>query len=85
MVGFNIGGIPDVVCEDETGFLAPGGNVPGLSVAFMKALADRDHLRACGERGRALMQRDYSLEVQAKAYGAFYAETLADAARFGSS
>jgi glycosyltransferase involved in cell wall biosynthesis len=80
VVGFATGGIPELVREDETGFLAAPGNVAGLSLAFMKAFADDDRLRACGIRGRAMIERDYSLAAQAAAYRAFYARVIAEAA-----
>lgn len=80
VVGFAAGGIPDLVREDETGFLAAPGNVAALSLAFMKAFADSDRLRACGARGRAMVERDYSLAAQAAAYQAFYARVIAEAA-----
>jgi glycosyltransferase involved in cell wall biosynthesis len=83
VVGFNVGGVGDVVREDENGFLAPAGSVPGLSLAFMKAFANADHLRACGARGRALMEKDYCLAAPASAYRDLYAGAIADAKRHG--
>jgi len=83
VVGFNVGGVPDLVREDETGFLAPAGSIPGLSLAFMKAFADAGHLRACGARGRAMVARDYTLGAQARAYAAFYDGIAAEARRLG--
>ncbi len=81
VVGFSVGGVPDLVREDETGFLAVPGNVPGLSLAFMKAFADRDHLQACGVRGREMVERGYTLQAQADAYAAFYERVSAEAER----
>jgi glycosyltransferase involved in cell wall biosynthesis len=79
VVGFAAGGIPDLVREDETGFLAPPGNVAALSLAFMKAFENVEHLRNCGTRGRAMVERDYSLAAQATAYRAFYERVIAGA------
>ena len=81
VVGFRVGGIPDLVREDETGFLAPPGNVAGLSLAFMKAFADPEHLRACGARGRALVLERHTLAAQAKSYAALYQDVIDTAAR----
>ena len=83
VVGFKVGGVPDLVHEDETGFLAAPGHVPGLSLAFMKAFSDLGRLRACGARGRALVEADYTLERQARAYASFYEEVLENAAEVG--
>jgi glycosyltransferase involved in cell wall biosynthesis len=79
VVGFAAGGIPDLVREDETGFLAPPGNVAALSLAFMKAFENVEHLRNCGARGRTMVERDYSLAAQATAYRAFYERVIAGA------
>ncbi len=76
VVGFRVGGIPDLVREDETGFLAAAGHVPGLSLAFMKAFADNEHRRACGQRARALVERDYTLAANARAYMALYQDMI---------
>jgi glycosyltransferase involved in cell wall biosynthesis len=79
VVGFAAGGIPDLVREDETGFLATPGNVASLSLAFMKAFGGAD-LRAVGARGRAMVERAHSLKAQASAYSAFYEKAIAAAA-----
>lgn len=81
VVGFGVGGIPDVVREDETGYLAAPGHVPGLSLAFMKAFSDPERLRACGRRGRQLIVQSYSLDTQARAYAALYEQTFDETQR----
>lgn len=74
VVGFAVGGVPEVVNNGEHGFLAPPGNVPALSLAFMEAFADMDRLKACGARGRALVERRHTLAMQADAYLVLYRE-----------
>lgn len=80
VVGFDIGGVPDMVREGETGFLAPAGNVAAFSAAFMAALSDPERLAAYGARGRALVEERYSPRAQAAAYLALYTR-LTEAAR----
>ena len=77
VVGFAVGGVPDVVENGVHGFLAPAGNVSGLSLAFMEAFADLDRLKACGARGRALVEERHTLKSQADAYLALYGELYA--------
>ncbi|MGE3477115.1 MAG: glycosyltransferase family 4 protein [Rhodospirillaceae bacterium] len=72
VVGFGVGGIPDMVKEGETGFLASPGSIPGLAGAFMAAFADPDRLRDCGMRARARVEAIHAPEVQAKAYLTLY-------------
>ncbi len=85
VVGFGVGGIPDLVHEDETGFLAAPGHVPGLSLAFIKTFSDPDRLRACGQRGRLMVEQSYSLKAQAQAYTALYQQVLGEARSQGNS
>ena len=80
VVGFDIGGVPDMVVEGETGFLAPAGNVPAFSAAFSAALSDADRLKDYGVKGRALVEQQYAPGVQAAAYLTLY-ERLTEAAR----
>jgi len=81
VVGFDVGGIPDMVKEGETGFLASAGNVPALCLAFMTAFADRDRLKACGVRARARVEQFHSPQVQARSYVALYERLIEDAGR----
>jgi glycosyltransferase involved in cell wall biosynthesis len=82
VVGFAVGGVPEVVASGEHGFLAAPGNVAGLSLAFMEAFADMERLKACGVRGRALVARNHTLAAQAESYAALYRDlAAADKAR----
>lgn len=80
IVGFDVGGVPDMVKEGETGFLAPLGNVAALSGAFLAAFQDLDRLAAYGRRARALVEERHSPRAQASAYLALY-ERLIEASR----
>ncbi|MCC6913719.1 MAG: glycosyltransferase [Rhodospirillaceae bacterium] len=81
VVGFNVGGVPDMVWEGETGFLAPPGNVGALSAAFMSAFSDQERLKQDGVRGRALVEEQYSPRAQASAYLALYQQLLEGASK----
>jgi len=76
VVGFDVGGIPDIVIEGETGFLAPAGNTLGLSAAFIAAFAQPERLKYCGKQARQLVELNYAPSVQAKAYFALYRRIL---------
>jgi glycosyltransferase involved in cell wall biosynthesis len=75
VVGFASGGIPDMVRPGETGWLAPTGDVKALRDAIATALLDRDRRLAMSPVCREVAIREYSLDVQAKAYVRLY-ETL---------
>ena len=72
VVGYRVGGIPDMVKDGETGFLAPASNVGVLSAAFVEAFSDLNRLRSCGARGRALVEKRHTLAAQAYAYTELY-------------
>lgn len=79
VVGFNVGGIPDLVKDGETGFLAPTGNIGALSAAFVEAFADTERLLRFGMQGRALIEAVCAPDVQAKAYMHLYEKVIGSA------
>lgn len=79
VVAFAVGGIPDVIVDGDTGFLARPGNVGELAVAFSRAFGDPGELAACGRRGRALMERDYALNRLGDRYRAVFEDVIARA------
>ena len=58
-VGSRVGGIPDVVRDGETGWLAPPGDVPALAAALRRAL-DAPDIEAMGERAQAFARQFFS-------------------------
>ena len=72
VVGFDVGGIPDMVRPGETGELAPAGDAPALAAAIGRVLADpayRDHL---GGNGRRVAVAEYGLARQVGEFRALY-------------
>jgi glycosyltransferase involved in cell wall biosynthesis len=78
VVGFDTGGIPDMVRHGETGLLAPVGDVRALREAISRCLRDRDKCEVMGVNGRKVVEREYTLEVQAKRYIALYEQILGE-------
>ncbi len=76
VVGYHVGGIPDLVKDGETGFLAPAGNTAALSAAFVDALSDLDRLRSYGASGRELIEKTCAPNVQAAAYMDLYQRVI---------
>jgi glycosyltransferase involved in cell wall biosynthesis len=75
VIGFAVGGIPDMVRPGVTGFLVPAGDTTSLRDAI------RDLLEAPGRRAematycRHIAVKEYALEVQAQRYKELY-ETI---------
>ena len=76
VVGFDIGGIPDMVEHKKTGYLVPPRDVAALVDGINWCLFHPD-AAGLGARSRQKAQSCYSLEVQAASYRALYQELLA--------
>jgi len=76
VVGFDTGGIPDMVRPGETGWLAETGNVRALRQAIEQALADERGREKRGTRAREVVEEEYTLERQARRYSELYGEMV---------
>jgi len=76
IVGFNTGGIPDMVRPGETGWLAKTGNVRSLRQAIESALENDGERRRMGQRCREVVEEEYTLKRQAQQYKALYESIL---------
>jgi glycosyltransferase involved in cell wall biosynthesis len=72
VVGFDTGGIPDMVRPGETGWLAETGNVRALRDTIEQALADDAAREQRGQRCRAVVEDEYTLKHQACQYIRLY-------------
>lgn len=62
VVSTNIGGIPEMVVENETGFLVPPGDSMVLAAAIEKLINDRSLAQRLGDSGYDRAQRLFSIE-----------------------
>ncbi|OGB97863.1 MAG: hypothetical protein A3G35_18560 [candidate division NC10 bacterium RIFCSPLOWO2_12_FULL_66_18] len=62
VVASDVGGVPEVIRPGETGWLVPTGDPGALAGAMLEALADQARARRMGERGRQMVEADFSLE-----------------------
>jgi glycosyltransferase involved in cell wall biosynthesis len=71
VVGFAVGGVPDMIREGVNGLLVSASNVPALHVAMVNLLnnAGREDIRA---NCRRVAVEEYSLELQARQYSELY-------------
>ncbi len=76
VVGFDVGGIPDMVRPGITGELVPPGEVTQLGSTIARLLDDPTRRRALAASCRQVAVEEYALEVQAQRYAALYAEML---------
>jgi glycosyltransferase involved in cell wall biosynthesis len=55
-------GIPDVVVEDETGFLVEEGDVDAMAEHILTLVNNRDLAKTFGKKGKAVIQENFTLE-----------------------
>jgi glycosyltransferase involved in cell wall biosynthesis len=76
LVGSNVGGIPEVVLDGETGSLVPFDSPELLAAAVIELLTDTDkaHRFACA--GRQRVETLFSAERMARQYNTLYLDLL---------
>jgi len=72
VVGFDVGGIPELVRPGVTGLLAPAGDANALSAAIGQLLQDPAKRAEMGRNCRRIAVEEYAPEVQARRYRALY-------------
>jgi glycosyltransferase involved in cell wall biosynthesis len=81
VVGFETGGIPDMVRPGETGWLAETGSVRELRRAIETALENDAKREQMAGRCRQVVENEYTMEHQAQQYTALYTSILEDSRR----
>jgi glycosyltransferase involved in cell wall biosynthesis len=79
VVGFRVGGIPDMVRHGENGLLVPTGDVKALSEAIHTLVSDDERRICMGKAGRAIVEREYSAKLQGERYMELYRSILGQA------
>lgn len=77
IVGFDVGGIKDLVMHNKNGFLVPLANLEALAEAILKILFDENLRADMGKYGRTLVERKFKLQAQARTHASLYSELLA--------
>jgi glycosyltransferase involved in cell wall biosynthesis len=76
VVGFDTGGIPDMVRPGATGWLAETGNVRSLRATIEQALNEDSERHRKGQRCREVVEEEYTMERQAHQYRKLYRDLL---------
>ena len=77
VVATRVGGLPDLIDEDETGHLVPRGDAPALAAAVQRLLRDREAARRLGETARARIAERFTAERLIADIEHFYRDLLA--------
>jgi len=81
VVASRVGGIPEVVVPDKTGFLVPPGDAKALAEALNRVLRNRDMARDFGLAGRRRVEDHFSWTSIAAKTQAMYEELLEERAK----
>ena len=76
VVGFDTGGIPDMVKPGETGLLAPRGDVKVLAEKIGWMLASPAEAAAMGKKARSFAIENFHLDLQFRRYMMLYRRAL---------
>ncbi len=77
VIATNVGGLPEVVRDNETGVLCPVGDIEAMSEAAVAILRDPARWQAMSAMAAADARQRFSLESIVAEYEAFYEYTLA--------
>jgi glycosyltransferase involved in cell wall biosynthesis len=77
VVGFDVGGIPDMVRPGVTGLLAPVGDVAAFGAALRTLLRDLALRAELAANCRRIAEEEYALEIQAGRYIGLYKSIVA--------
>ncbi|MFH1722452.1 MAG: glycosyltransferase [Candidatus Altiarchaeota archaeon] len=69
-------GLPETVVDRKTGLLAKEGDVEDLKVKLLKVLDNQDHWPVFGRAGRAHVEENFNLKIQAEKLEEIYKDVL---------
>src|SRR5215510_12419060 len=73
VVGSDVGGIPELVRDGETGRLVPPGKPDALAAAIVDMLSDTERAHAMAQAGQALVRERFTVDAMMAATTAVYA------------
>ncbi|MFN3476912.1 MAG: glycosyltransferase family 4 protein [Candidatus Methylomirabilales bacterium] len=76
VVATEVGGVPEVIRDGETGLLIPPGDHWALAGGVVRLLKDKETALGLGRRGRRLVEQQYGLETMLDRLEVFYQELL---------
>lgn len=74
VVATNVGGIPDVVNDGETGLLVPANNPERLSEALLKVLTNSTFAQLLGAQGRTRVEKHFNINDTVRKIETIYLE-----------
>lgn len=75
-IGFASGGVPEIVQDGHTGWLAHEDTVASLAAALKRAAGDPSQVEQFGRNARQLAEAKFGLDSMCEGYGAVYRDVL---------
>jgi glycosyltransferase involved in cell wall biosynthesis len=72
VVATNVGGLPDLIQENKTGWLVPSRNPKALARGILNALQNKDEARRCATQGQDLARTLFDIETTARETASIY-------------
>jgi len=76
VVATEVGGVPELIRDQQTGLLVPPADAKSLSRAILSLLDDREKARRLGENGRRLIEEKFSLKIMTEEIETLYKDLL---------
>ena len=76
VIATRVGGVPELITEAETGYMAPVGAVEEMAAKAVELLSDESRLRQFGRTARSRSLERYSRDLVVPRYEAFYQKLL---------
>ena len=78
VIGTNVGGIPELIKNNETGILVPPENPSELAQAINELLSDREKSEKLATNGNTFVKNNMTWDVILPKYVKFYEDLLKD-------
>jgi glycosyltransferase involved in cell wall biosynthesis len=75
-IGSNVGGVPEVVRNNQTGLVFPPGDSRSLKEAIAALLAEPERRESMAKESRRIALEEYSLELQSQRYASLYRKVM---------
>jgi len=77
VVAFPVGGVPEIVEDGKSGWLATSSSSDGLAASMQRAQLERGRLAEMGELARTRVVDAFSIDTMCRSYGEVYAQVTA--------
>jgi len=74
VIATNIGGVPEIVKDQENGLLVSSQDSRALAIAIKSLLKDEPRMREMGLKGREIFEKFFTLEIMLKRFDELYKE-----------